>query len=64
MRTILLTLAAATITLAAALPATAQSWYGFGGAWGGVSDGAEPGPLGPSHWKLPADPDPGDSGAP
>jgi len=46
------------------LPATAQSWYGFGGAWGGVSDGAEPGPLGPSHWKLPGDPGPGDSGGP
>ena len=43
------------------LPATVQSWYGYGGAWGGVNDGAEPGPLGPSYWKLPADPDPGES---
>jgi hypothetical protein len=38
-----------------------QPWYGFGGAWGRAKDpDGTTGPLGPSEWKLPADPDPGD----
>jgi hypothetical protein len=36
-------------------------WFGFGGAWGAAGRvGGQTGPLGPSPWKLPADPDPGD----
>jgi hypothetical protein len=38
-----------------------EPWYGFGGAWGRAKDpDGTTGPLGPSQWKLPADPDPGD----
>lgn len=45
-------------------PARAQPWYGFGGAWGAAGPvGDRTGPLGPSPWKLPADPDPGDLSA-
>jgi hypothetical protein len=42
-------------------PARLQPWFGFGGAWGAAgSVGDQTGPLGPSPWKLPANPDPGD----
>ena len=38
-----------------------EPWYGFGGAWGRAKDpDGTTGPLGPSQWKLPKDPDPGD----
>ena len=36
-------------------------WWGFGGAWGRARDiPGTTGPLGPSRWKLPSSPDPGD----
>ena len=42
-------------------PVRAEPWYGYGGAWGAAGSlGDRTGPLGPSRWKLPADPDPGD----
>ena len=42
-------------------PVKAEGWYGFGGAWGRAKQiPGTTGPLGPSRWKLPADPDPGD----
>lgn len=45
-------------------PVKAEPWYGFGGAWGAAGPvGDRTGPLGPSRWKLPADPDPGDLAA-
>jgi hypothetical protein len=45
-------------------PVREQPWYGFGGAWGAAGPvGDRTGPLGPSPWKLPADPDPGDLAA-
>jgi Vacuolar protein sorting-associated protein 62 len=35
------------------LPAAAQPWYGFGGAWGHAGrDGDTTGPLGPSFYKI------------
>ena len=41
--------------------ARAQPWYGFGGAWGAAGDLPDTtGPLGPSRWKLPSDPEPGE----
>jgi hypothetical protein len=37
----------------ALLPAEAQPWYGFGGAWGHAGrDGDTTGPLGPSFYKI------------
>ena len=48
-------------TWTALRPVKAEPWYGFGGAWGAAGPvGDRTGPLGPSRWKLPADPDPGD----
>jgi hypothetical protein len=48
-------------TWTALRPVRSEPWYGFGGAWGVAgSIGDRTGPLGPSRWKLPADPDPGD----
>jgi hypothetical protein len=45
-------------------PVRDASWWGFGGAWGAVGNLPDnTGPLGPSRWKLPADPDPGDLAA-
>lgn len=42
-------------------PARQQPWYGFGGAWGARgAAGDTTGPLGPSEWKLPSDPQPGE----
>lgn len=42
-------------------PVKGDGWYGFGGAWGRAKQiEGTAGPLGPSRWKLPADPDPGD----
>jgi hypothetical protein len=42
-------------------PARAQPWYGFGGAWGAAGELPDTtGPLGPSRWKLPSDPEPGE----
>jgi hypothetical protein len=39
----------------------AQPWYGFGGAWGSAGSNADTtGPLGPSQYKLPSDPEPGE----
>lgn len=39
----------------------AQPWYGFGGAWGSAGLSADTtGPLGPSPYKLPSDPEPGE----
>jgi hypothetical protein len=45
-------------------PARDELWFGYGGAWG-AADTAQgrTGPLGPSKWKLPAAPDPGDLGS-
>ncbi len=41
--------------------ARAQPWYGFGGAWGAAGELPDTtGPLGPSRWKLPSDPEPGE----
>ena len=42
------------------VPVRGEPWYGFGGAWGKVGDFNDTGPLGPSGWKSPSDPDPGD----
>jgi hypothetical protein len=38
-----------------------EPWFGFGGSWGRAKGipGTD-GPLGPSRWKLPSSPDPGD----
>jgi hypothetical protein len=42
-------------------PVRGEPWFGFGGAWGAAGPIRDrTGPLGPSRWKLPADPDPGD----
>ena len=42
-------------------PAKDEPWWGFGGAWGRAKRiPGTTGPLGPSRWKLPASPDPGD----
>jgi hypothetical protein len=42
-------------------PVRGEPWYGFGGAWGAAGRLADlTGPLGPSAWKLPSDPDPSD----
>jgi hypothetical protein len=39
-------------------PVKAEPWYGFGGSWGRAKDvPGTTGPLGPSPWKLPPDPD-------
>lgn len=39
----------------------AQPWYGFGGAWGSAGiNGDTTGPLGPSPYKLPSDPEAGE----
>jgi hypothetical protein len=39
----------------------AQPWYGFGGAWGSAGTKADTtGPLGPSQYKLPSEPEPGE----
>lgn len=46
---------------ASLLDARAQPWYGFGGAWGTVGVARDmTGPLGPSAYKLPDDPNPGE----
>ncbi len=42
-------------------PAREEPWFGFGGAWGAAGELPDTtGPLGPSPWKLPDDPDPGE----
>jgi hypothetical protein len=39
----------------------AEPWYGFGGAWGHAGRFKDTtGPLGPSKYKLPSDPEPGE----
>lgn len=41
--------------------ARAEPWYGFGGAWGSAGLKADTtGPLGPSGYKLPDEPEPGE----
>lgn len=50
-----------TITVVAFGLAALVAGVAVGGAWGVAGPvGDRTGPLGPSWWKLPADPDPGD----